>query len=157
IPAGLVGIYLVRGIGSFLGTYYLSVVSTRVVHDLRTRTFNHIMYLPTRFYDDNNSGHIIARIIFNTSQVTGAATDALKVIVREGFTVIGLLAYIFYLNWKMSLVFLAIAPIIALIVVNVGKRLRKLSNKLQDSVAEVTQVCSEAVSGHRVVRSFGGE
>ena len=157
IPAGLVGIYLVRGIGSFLGTYYLSVVATKVVHDLRTQTLNHIMYLPTRFYDDNNSGHIIARIVFNTSQVTGAATDALKVIVREGFTVIGLLAYIFYLNWKMSLVFLLIAPLIAVIVASVGKRLRKLSNKLQDSVADVTQVCSEAITGHRVVRSFGGE
>src|SRR5690606_1849121 len=100
IPAALIGIYLVRGIASFVGTYFLSVVSTRVVHDLRTQTVNHLMYLPTRFYDDNNAGHLIAKIIFNTAQVTGAATDALKVIVREGFTVIGLLAFIFYLNWK---------------------------------------------------------
>ena len=109
-------LYVVRGIASFVGSYYLSVVSNRVVHDLRTAVFNHIMYLPTRFYDDNNSGHIISRVIFNTGQVTHAATDALKTIVREGFTVIGLLGYVFYLNWKMSLVFIAVAPIIGLLV-----------------------------------------
>lgn len=157
VPAALVGIYLVRGIGSFVGTYFLSIVSNHVVHDLRTQTFNHLLRLPTRYYDDNNSGHIIAKIVFNTSQVTGAATDALKVIVREGFTVIGLLSYIIYLNWKMSLVFFFIAPLIALIVRSVGKKLHKLSKKVQSSVAEVTQVCNEAVTGHRVVRSFGGE
>ncbi|MDB6060255.1 MAG: msbA [Verrucomicrobiaceae bacterium] len=157
IPAALVGLYIIRGIASFAGTYYLSVVSNRVVHDLRTKVFAHIMYLPTRFYDDNNSGHIISRVIFNTGQVTSAATDALKTIVREGFTVIGLLGYVFYLNWRMSLVFVAVAPIIGFLVARVGNKLRKQSTKLQDSAADLTQVCNEAVVGHRVVRSFGGE
>jgi subfamily B ATP-binding cassette protein MsbA len=157
IPALLIGLYVVRGIASFAGTYFLSVVSNRVVHDLRTSVFNHIMYLPTRFYDDNNSGHIISRVIFNTGQVTSAATDALKTIVREGFTVIGLLGYVFYLNWKMSLVFVVVAPFIGLLVTRVGNKLRKQSTRLQDSAADLTQVCNEAVVGHRVVRSFGGE
>ena len=157
IPAMLVLLYIVRGIASFGGTYYLSVVSNRVVHDLRTSVFNHIMYLPTRFYDDNNSGHIISRVIFNTGQVTSAATDALRTIVREGFTVIGLLAYVFYLNWKMSLVFIAVSPLIGLLVTRVGNKLRKQSTKLQDSAADLTQVCNEAIVGHRVVRSFSGE
>jgi len=157
IPAALIGLYILRGVGSFMGGYFLSVVSSRVVHDLRTRTFNHIMYLPTRFFDDNSSGHIMARVIFNTGQVTGAATDALKTIIREGFTVIGLLGYIFYLNWKMSFVFIAVTPVIAFLVTRVGKRLRRLSGKLQDSVAEITQICNEAINGNRVVRSFSGE
>lgn len=157
IPALLVLLYIVRGIASFAGTYYMSVVSNRVVHDLRTSVFNHIMHLPTRFYDDNNSGHIISRVIFNTGQVTNAATDALKTIVREGFTVIGLLGYVFYLNWKMSLVFVAVAPFIGLLVTRVGNKLRKQSTKLQDSAADLTQVCNEAIVGHRVVRSFSGE
>jgi ATP-binding cassette, subfamily B, bacterial MsbA len=157
IPAMLIGLYVLRGLGSFLGSYYLSLVSSKVVHDLRMDTFKHVIYLPTRFYDDNSSGHIMARIIFNTGQVAGAATEALKTIIREGFTVIGLLSLVFYLNWKLSLVFLIVAPIIALLVLRVGKRLRKLSGKLQDSVAEITQTCSEAITGHRVVRSFSGE
>jgi ATP-binding cassette, subfamily B, bacterial MsbA len=157
IPAALIGLYIVRGIASYVGAYYLSVVSNRVVHDLRTQTFNHVMYLPTRFYDDNNSGHIISRIIYNTGQVTGAATDALKTIVREGFTVIALLGYVFYLNWKMSLVFVLVAPIVGILVAKVGNKLRVLSKKLQHSAGELTQVCNETISGHRVVRSFSGE
>jgi subfamily B ATP-binding cassette protein MsbA len=157
IPLMLIGLYVVRGIASYIGNYYLSRVSNSVVHDLRTSLFNHIIYLPTRFYDDNNSGHIISRVIFNTAQVTGAATDALKVIIREGLTVIALFGYIFYLNWKMSLVFIAVAPLIGVLVAKVGNKLRKLSTKLQDSAAELTQVCNEAVMGHRVVRSFSGE
>jgi subfamily B ATP-binding cassette protein MsbA len=157
IPAQLIGLYIIRGIASYVGNYYLSQVSNNVVHDLRTQTFNHIIYLPTQFYDDNNSGHIISRVIFNTAQVTGAATDALKTIIREGLTVIALLGYIFFLNWKMSLVFIAVAPFIGLLVTNVGNKLRKLSTKLQDSAAELTQVCNEAITGHRVVRSFSGE
>jgi len=157
LPAALVGLYIIRGIGSFLGAYFLAQVSTRLVHDLRVATFNRVIRLPTSFYDDNNSGHIIARIVFNTSQVTGAATDALKIIIREGLTVIFLIGYVFYLNWQMSLVFIVIAPIIGLMSNKVGKRLRRLSVKLQDSVAEITQVCNEAIAGHRVVRTFGGE
>jgi len=157
IPLQLVGLYIVRGVASYVGNYYLSLVSNNVVHDLRTHTFNHIIYLPTKFYDDNNSGHIISRVIFNTAQVTGAATDALKTIIREGLTVIALLGYIFFLNWKMSLVFIAVAPFIGLLVTKVGNKLRKLSTKLQDSAAELTQVCNEAITGHRVVRSFSGE
>ena len=157
IPALLIALYIVRGIGSFIGSYYLSKVSNNIVHDLRTHTFNHVLYLPTRFYDDNNSGHIISRIIYNTGQVTAAATDALKTVVREGFTVIGLFAYVFYLNWKMSLVFIAVAPIVGLLVTKVGNKLRKLSKKMQHSAGELTQVCNETISGHRVVRSFSGE
>ncbi|HET8710393.1 MAG TPA: lipid A export permease/ATP-binding protein MsbA [Spongiibacteraceae bacterium] len=157
IPALLIGLYIVRGIGSFVGSYYLSKVSNNVVHDLRTETFSHVLYLPTRFYDDNNSGHIISRIIYNTGQVTAAATDALKTVVREGFTVVGLFAYVFYLNWKMSLVFIAVAPVVGLIVTKVGNKLRKLSRKMQHSAGELTQVCNETITGHRVVRSFSGE
>ncbi|HEY3698844.1 MAG TPA: lipid A export permease/ATP-binding protein MsbA, partial [Spongiibacteraceae bacterium] len=157
IPLFLIGLYLIRGAASFVGSYYLSKVSNNIVHDLRTQTFNHVIYLPTRFYDDNNSGHIISRIIYNTGQVTAAATDALKTVIREGFTVIGLFAYVFYLNWEMSLVFIAVAPVIGLLVTRVGNRLRKLSKKMQYSAGELTQVCNETISGHRVVRSFNGE
>lgn len=157
VPALLIAIYIVRGIGTFMGTYFMAVVANRVVHSLRTETFAHIMHLPTRFFDDNNSGQIISRVLFNTGMVTGAATDALKIIFREGFTIIGLLAYAFYLNWKMSLIFLAVAPLIGIIVVIVGKRLRKLSGKVQDSLAGITQICSEAIGNNRTIKSFIGE
>lgn len=157
IPPAVVGLYFIRGVGSFLGTYFMALVSNRVVQGLRMDVFGHIMHLPVRFFDNTNNGQIISRIIFNTGMVTGAATDALKTLFREGFTVIGLLAYAFYLNWQMSIVFLVIAPLLGLIVVTVGKRLRKLSVKVQDSLADITQACSEAVSNNRVVKTFLGE
>ncbi len=157
IPLMLIGLYVIRGISSFIGTYSLSKVSNGVVHDLRVQAFQHVIYLPTRFYEDNNSGHIISQIIYNTGQVTAAVTDALRTVVREGFTVIGLLAYVFYLNWKMSLVFIVVAPIVGILVARVGNKLRSLSKRMQQSAAELTQICNEMITGHRVVRSFQGE
>lgn len=157
IPLMLIGLYLLRGVSSFIGAYCLSKVSNGIVHDLRVQAFQHVVYLPTRFYEDNNSGHIISQIIYNTGQVTAAVTDALRTVVREGFTVLGLFAYVFYLNWKMSLIFIAVAPIVGFLVARVGNKLRSLSKKMQRSAAELTQICNEMISGHRVVRSFRGE
>lgn len=157
IPLMLIGLYVLRGASSYVGAYCLAKVSNSIVHDMRTQVFNHVIYLPTRYYEDNNSGHIISHIIYNTSQVAAAVTDALRTAVREGFTVMWLLGYVFYLNWKMSMVFIAVSPIIGIIVAKVGNKLRKLSKKMQQSSAELTQVCTEVISGHRVVRSFGGE
>lgn len=157
IPPLMIGLYFIRGAFSYVGTYFLAKVSNGIVHDMRTQAFNRVMYLPTRFYEDNNSGYIISHIIYNTTQVSAAVTDALRTIIREGFTVVFLLGYIFYLNWKLSLVFVAVAPIIAILVAKVGNKLRRLSKKVQLSSAELTQICTEMISGHRVVRSFGGE
>jgi subfamily B ATP-binding cassette protein MsbA len=89
--------------------------------------------------------------------VTTAATDAVKVVVREGLTVVGLLAYLFYLNWRLSLVFLAIAPVIGFLVLQANRRFRKISKKIQAAMGDVTHVASELIAGHRVVRVFGGE
>ncbi|HCS25995.1 MAG TPA: lipid A export permease/ATP-binding protein MsbA [Spongiibacteraceae bacterium] len=157
IPPAIAGVYLLRGVGTFLGSYFMALVGTRIVTMLRTEIFEHLMRLPVKYYDTNNSGQIIARTVFNTGMVTGAATDALKTLVSEGFTVIGLLAYAFYLNWKLTLIFLAIAPLIGIIVNSVGRKLRKLSSKVQDSIADITQVCSEAITGNRMVKTFLGE
>lgn len=157
IPLAVIALYVVRGVGSFMGTYFMSLVSTRVVNTLRQQTFTHIMALPTQFYDDHNSGQLISRIVFNTEMVTGSLTDALKTLFREGLTIIGLLGYAFYLNWKMSITFLVIAPFLALIVTVVGRRMRKLSTRVQDTLAEITQTCSEAIGNNRVVKTFLGE
>ncbi len=157
IPPAIAGVYMVRGVGTFLGSYFMALVGTRIVTVLRTEIFGHLMRLPVNYYDSNNSGQIIARTVFNTGMVTGAATDALKTLVSEGFTVIGLLAYAFYLNWKLTLIFVAIAPLIGFIVTSVGRKLRKLSSKVQDSIADITQVCSEAITGNRMVKTFLGE
>jgi subfamily B ATP-binding cassette protein MsbA len=154
--AGLV-IALLRGVGSYLGNYNIAKVANGVVHDLRVSLFNKLLVLPNRYIDHHNSGYLISKITYNVTQVTTAATDAIKVIIREGLTVIFLLTYLFWTNWMLTLVFLAVAPVIAVIISVVGKRLRGLSHKIQDAMGQVTHVTSETIHGFHVVRSYGGE
>ncbi|MBN6713831.1 lipid A export permease/ATP-binding protein MsbA [Pseudomonas capsici] len=157
VPLLIVLIAVYQGIGSFLGNYYLAKVARGVVHDLRCSLFDNLLTLPNRYFDNHNSGHLISRITYNVTMVTGAATDAIKVVIREGLTVVFLLAYLLYSNWKMTLVMLAILPVIAIMVSSASKKFRKQSKKIQEAMGDVTHVASEAIQGYRVVRSFGGE
>ncbi|WGL61856.1 lipid A export permease/ATP-binding protein MsbA [Pseudomonas sp. CW003PS] len=157
VPLLIVMIALWQGIGSFLGNYYLAKVSMGLVQDLRIALFNNLMTLPNRYFDNHNSGHLISRITYNVTMVTGAATDAIKVVVREGMTVIFLFATLLWMNWKLTLVMVAILPVIGLMVTSTSKKFRKQSKKIQTSMGDVTHVTSESIQGYRVVRSFGGE
>jgi subfamily B ATP-binding cassette protein MsbA len=127
-----------------------------LVHDLRIALFNSLLTLPDPYYDHNNSGHLISRIIFNVTMVTRAATDAIKVIIREGLIVIFLFGYLLWTNWRLTLVMVAILPVLALLAGNVSRKFRKQAKKIQVSMGDVTHIASEAIQGHRVVRSFGG-
>ncbi len=157
VPLLLVLIAAWQGVGSFLGNYFLARVSMGVVHDLRVALFNSLQRLPVRYFDMNNSGHLISRITFNVTMVTGAATDAIKVVVREGLTVVFLFGYLLWMNWKLTLVMLLLLPVIAVLVVKASRKFRKQAKKIQLAMGDVTHVASEAIQGHRVVRSFGGE
>ncbi|MBC9249156.1 lipid A export permease/ATP-binding protein MsbA [Pseudomonas alcaligenes] len=157
VPLLIVLIAIWQGIGSFLGNYYLARVSLGLVHDLRVELFNNLLTLPNRYFDNNNSGHLISRITYNVTMVTGAATDAIKVVVREGMTVIFLFASLLWMNWKLTLVMVAILPLIAVMVGSASKKFRKQSKKIQAAMGDVTHVASETIQGFRVVRSFGGE
>ena len=157
LPLLFSGLIVVHGIGAYLGNYFLAKVSTNVVHALRCEIFDQYTRLPTAYFDAHNSGYMISRITNNVGQVTQATTDAVRTFVREGFTSIGLLIYLFYSNWMLSLVFVAITPIIVVLVSYVSKRLRKISKRIQESIGDMTHITSELVGGHRVVRSYGGE
>jgi subfamily B ATP-binding cassette protein MsbA len=157
VPLLIVLIALWQGIGSFLGNYYLAKVSMGLVQDLRVELFNNLLTLPNRYFDNHNSGHLISRITYNVTMVTGAATDAIKVVVREGMTVIFLFATLLWMNWKLTLVMVAILPVIGLMVTSTSKKFRKQSKNIQTSMGDVTHVTSESIQGYRVVRSFGGE
>lgn len=156
IPLAIVTIAISRGLGTFIGNYFITFIGTNLIHSLRCELFEQLLRLPSSFFDRNSMGHLVAKVTFHVTQVTGAATDAVRVIIREGLTVIGYLAFLFYLNWKLTLIFLAVAPFIALLVDYAGKRFRRISERIQDSMGDVTHVASEAVQGYRVVRTFGG-
>ncbi|MFB4371529.1 MULTISPECIES: lipid A export permease/ATP-binding protein MsbA [unclassified Pseudomonas] len=157
VPLLIILIALWQGIGSFLGNYYLAKVSMGLVQDLRIALFNNMLTLPNRYFDNHNSGHLISRITYNVTMVTGAATDAIKVVVREGMTVVFLFATLLLMNWKLTLVMVAILPVIGLMVTSTSKKFREQSKKIQTSMGDVTHVTSESIQGYRVVRSFGGE
>ncbi|MDD1510116.1 lipid A export permease/ATP-binding protein MsbA [Pseudomonas sp. CNPSo 3701] len=157
VPLLIILIALWQGLGSFLGNYYIAKVSMGLVQDLRIALFNNLLMLPNRYFDNHNSGHLISRITYNVTMVTGAATDSIKVVVREGMTVIFLFITLLWMNWKLTLVMLAILPIIGLMVSSTSKKFRKQSRKIQTSMGDVTHVTSESIHGYRVVRSFGGE
>lgn len=157
VPMMIVLIALWQGVGSFLGNFFLAKVSLGLVQDLRIALFNNLLTLPNSYFDNHNSGHLISRITYNVTMVTGAATDAIKVVVREGMTVVFLFATLLWMNWKLTLVMVAILPVIGLMVVNTSKRFRKQSKKIQVAMGDVTHVASETIQGYRVVRSFGGE
>ncbi len=157
LPLLFIALIFIRGIGSYLGNYFLARVSANVVHALRSAIFNHYTRMPTAYFDEHNSGYMMSRITHNVGEVTQATTDSARTFVREGFTAIGLFAYLVYMNWQLSLVFVSIAPIIAWLVSYVSRRLRRLSKNIQESVGDMTQITSEMVGGHRIVRSFGAE
>lgn len=156
-PLFIIAVAFYQGVGSYLGNYFLAKVSLSVVHDLRTNLFNNLLTLPNRYLDNHNSGHLVSRITFNTTMVTGAATDAIKVVFREGMTVIFLFGYLLWMNWQLTLVLMAILPVIGLMVTSASKKFRKQSKKIQTAMGDVTHVSSETITGYRVVRSFGGE
>lgn len=156
-PLLVILLFFCRGLGSFLGNYFSALISRNLVFTLRQQIFDKLLKLPTAYYLNNSSGHITAKIIYNVEQVTAASTESLKTIVRDGLTVILLLGYLFYMNWRLSLTILIIAPLIALVIRKAAKRMRRLSTQLQNSMGDVSHVVQEAVNGYSVVKSFGGQ
>ena len=156
LPLALIAIVTVRGVGSYLGSYYITYVARHVVNQLRLDVFAHINRLPAAYLAQRNSAELISLITYNIEQVAAAASTAIKVIVREGLTVIALLGYVFFLNWKLSLLFVVLAPVIGGIISFTSSQFKKYSRRIQDSMGGITQVAAEAIRGFPVVRGFGG-
>jgi subfamily B ATP-binding cassette protein MsbA len=157
LALAVMGIFFIRGVGTFLGNYFISLIARSLVHKLRIQLFEKLQSLPSLFFHKNASGILLSKLTYNVEQVTGAATDAIKVVVREGLTVVGLFGYLLWLNWKLTLIFLFVGPLIGVLVTYVSRRFRKLSRGLQNSMGGVTNAASEAIKGYQVVRSFGGQ
>ncbi len=157
VPFAIIGIVIVRGIGTFVGNYFLQFAANSMVYQLRIELFERFLNLPSSFFDSHPFGHLVAKLTYHVTQVTGAATDAVKILFREGLTVIGYLGFLLYLNWRLTLLFLIAAPVIGLLARLAGRRFRRISERIQNSVGDVTQVASEAVQGYREVRTFSGE
>jgi len=157
VPIAALVLSFGRAMGYFVGNYFMNIVARSVIHTLRTELFGTLMRAPKAYYDKHSTGTLISKLTFNVEQVSGAASDALKVILREGLTIVALVSYMLYLNWKLSLIFFAVAPAIGLVVVIVGRHFRRYSRRIQDSMGSVTQVSGESLGAFDVLRIFGGE
>jgi len=157
LTALIVGMFTFRGVGTFLSQYFISYVGRQVINSLRTDVFNRLMTLPSRYFDDNAAGRLVSKLTFNVEQVAEATTNAVTITLREGLTIVGLLGFMLYTNWKLTLIFLAVGPLIGAVVSYASKRFRKISQRIQGSMGDITHVASESIVGYRVVRTFGGE
>ncbi|MDM7322541.1 MAG: ABC transporter transmembrane domain-containing protein, partial [Gammaproteobacteria bacterium] len=157
VPLALVGVFFVRAVGEFGAKYGMTWVARKVVSTLRQQVFNKLLRLPTRFFDHAQSGDLLARLTYTVEQVATASTEALTVLVRDGLSVIGLLAWMFWLSPQLTLFILIIAPIVVALIALVNRGFRRYSRRIQSSVGELAQVADEVVGGYRLVRVYGGE
>ena len=155
VPVAAVVLSLGRALGFFAGSYFMNKVARSVVHVLRTQLFDVLVRAPKAHIDKYSTGELLSKVTFNVEQVSGAASDALKAILREGLTIIALVSYMLYLNWELAAVFFIVAPAIGLVVHVVGKHFRRYSKRIQDSMGSVTEVTAESLAGLDDVRIYG--
>jgi subfamily B ATP-binding cassette protein MsbA len=153
----VVPVFILRGLCNFIGTYTLSWIGNQVVMRMRQQLFHQYMHFPVSFHDHNASGQLIAKVIYDTEQVAAAAGKAFLTLIREGALVVGLLFWMFYHSWQLSLVFILIGPVVALIVSYVSKRFRMVSKNIQQAMGNLTSAVEQVIKGHKVVLMFGGQ
>jgi ATP-binding cassette, subfamily B, bacterial MsbA len=156
MPIFLMSLILIKGLSMLASTVGMTWVASHLVMDLRTAMFDKLLTLPTPEFDKTSSGVLLSKVTYDVSRVMAAATEALIILVRDSLAVIGLLAWMFYLNWKLSLIVFATVPPIMIIIYFVSKKLRGMNTGIQDAMGDMTRVLEEAISGHKLVKVFGG-
>jgi len=156
VPVALIAIFVVRGIATFSSSYALAWVANNVLVDVRTQMFERVMRLPAEQFEREASGLLISRIVFEVTNVTAAVTRALTTIVRDSIVVLGLVGWLVYLNWKLTLVALMLIPVMTVVVSVYSRRMRRLSRQSLLYTGELTRVVEEAVHGYKVIKIFGG-
>ena len=157
VPILLIAIFLIRGVASFASNVALGWVSHRVVMDLRAKMFDRLLNLPVRFFDEYPSGHLMAKLTYDVTNICDAATKVVIVLVRDTVAVIGLLGWMFYLSWKLSLIMFIASPFIVITVMILSKRLRNVNRSLQRAMGDMTQIMEEGILGNKIVKVFGGQ
>lgn len=157
MPIVIVGVFILRGIATFISNYCMRWVARNVIRDLRSQLFEHILRLPINYFDTTSSSHVSVKIVNHVEQVSQAATTVITIVVRDTLTVIGLLGWMFYLNWRLSMVFIVIIPVMALLIRFISLRFRAISRNIHHSIGDVLHVAKEAIDGQRVIKIFGGQ
>jgi ATP-binding cassette, subfamily B, bacterial MsbA len=157
VPTALVVLFLLRGLGDFLQTYCPGYVGRHIVKTLRAEIFDRYLRLPVAYFDQQASGTLLSRLTYNTEQVAQATTDSITVFIRDTLTIAGLVGYLFFMNWRLTLFSLIVGPLIAFLVRRINLLFRRYSTRIQDSMGDVTRVAKEAIEAPRVVRVFNAQ
>ena len=153
----LIGITVLQAVFNYLRVYNLGLVGEGVVADLRKALYGHLLGLPVPFFEARKTGEITSRLTSDITTVQGAVSNALAQFINQSITLVGGVVYLFILNVRLSLVMLAIIPVVIVAAAYFGRRLRKISTEFQDRVADANATAEEAITGIRVVKSFTAE
>lgn len=154
---GIIVLFIVRGAAGYVSTYAISWIGSKLVVDLRVEMFDKLLTLPARIYADQSSGRLMSRFRSDIDQLARAFTAVVTVMVKDTLTVIGLLGWILYLNWKLSVLALVVASVIVLIIRWVNERLQKMGREAGQKVDDIAQVLKESIENHKLVKLYGGE
>jgi subfamily B ATP-binding cassette protein MsbA len=157
LPVAIIGLFVLRGLASFLSVYCMAWVGRRVIKAMRGELFEHLLRMPARFYDRMSSGQLIARLTYHVEQVAEAVTYALSSVIKDGLTIVGLVVWLVILNWRLAFFALTVGPAIGFIIRYVSRRFRQISARIQESVGDVTSAAEEAVNAHRVIKMHNGQ
>lgn len=157
IPFYLILLFIVSGIAMIVAGSALHWVANSVVLDIRAEMFARLLELPSRFYDTRTAGSLVSKFTYDVIQIKEATTSALTVMIKDAFVVIGLLAWMFYLDWRMTLITLVGGPFIMIIAVTIRRRLRKMSKQVQQTMGDMTSIVDESIGAHRIIKLFAGQ
>lgn len=157
IPFMIIGLFIVRVIAGFFSNYGMSWIARNVIKTLRSSMFDQLLRLPVTYFDTSSSGVILSKLLYDVEQVAAASSQAITILIRDTVTIIALMAWMFYISWSLTIIFLILAPILSIIIVFVSKRFRKLAKRIQSSMGNISHVSEEAIEGQRVIKIFGGQ
>jgi subfamily B ATP-binding cassette protein MsbA len=157
IPFALVGMFVLRGLGDFIQTYYIGYCGRQIVNQMRSDVFRAILQLPIGYFDRNSSAALLSRLTYNTEQVGAAATDSIVTTVRNSLTILTSVAALFYFNAKLALVALILGPLVGWLVSNINRRFRRYSRRIQDSMGDVTRVAKESFESPRLIKVYNAQ
>ena len=157
VPILFIVLFAIRGLASYISGVSLHWVANKVIMDLRQAMFIRLVNYPTSFFDNHRSGSLMSRFTYDVTQIKEASTNAISTLVRDSLSVIGLLGWMFYIDWSLALICLAGAPIIGIIISIIRKRLRKMSLQVQQTMGDIHHVLNECFDGQKVVKLYGGQ
>jgi ATP-binding cassette, subfamily B, bacterial MsbA len=157
MPFLFIGLFLIRGVTSYIGNTSLNWVANKVIMDLRIAMFERFIDYPTRFFDINRSGSFMSRFTYDVTQIKEASANAITTLVRDSLSVMGLLAWMFYIDWTLALICMIGAPLIGIFISIIRKRLRKMSRKVQDTMGDIHHVLTECFDAQKIIKLYGGQ